>query len=504
MKKSDQLKTGAVLSYAAMVINIVAGLLYTPWMVEQIGQSQYGIYTLANSLITMFMVDFGLSSATSRYVSKYRAENREDEINDFLGIVYKLYLIIDAVIFVALAAVYLFIDVIYVKLTPDELASFKVVYVIVAMYSCINFPFVTLNGILNAYERFIPLKLADIIYRVAVVLFTVAALLMGMGLYALVTVNALAGILMIVYKLVVIGKTTPVSVNFAFKDRSLLKDIFGFSSWVTVDSLAQRLVFSIVPTILGVVSNSAEIAVFGIVVTIESYTYLLANAINGMFMPKISRLLAENNSGESIMPLMNKVGRYQFAVNGLLVSGFALVGRSFIQLWMGDAYINAYYGIILVLVPSMLYNSMQIGNTAVVVTKNVKYRAFVSMAVGGTNVLLSFFASYYYGMLGACAAIFAAYMLRVVLLFVMYKRVLRLDMMQFAKKCYLRMSVPLLSSLVCGVVLNLLLKDGGWLVLGVKAVVIGVLYAVFVFVFGLTSEEKQGIISKIKRKVGSV
>lgn len=79
MKKSNysQLKIGAIITYLSIAFNIIAGLIYTPWMVDQIGQSDYGIYTLANSLISLFLIDFGLSSATSRFVAKYRAENDE-------------------------------------------------------------------------------------------------------------------------------------------------------------------------------------------------------------------------------------------------------------------------------------------------------------------------------------------------------------------------------------------------------------------------------------------
>ena len=74
MNSSRQIKWGAVLSYISIAANIISGLLYTPWMVETIGESQYGLYTLANSVITLFLLDFGLSSATGRYLSKYNAE----------------------------------------------------------------------------------------------------------------------------------------------------------------------------------------------------------------------------------------------------------------------------------------------------------------------------------------------------------------------------------------------------------------------------------------------
>ena len=219
--KVSQIKLGAILSYVSIAINIIEGLLYTPWMVEKIGQGDYGLYTLANSLITLFLVDFGLSAATSRYISKYCAEGKQEKVNNFLGAVYKLYLIIDAVIFIALIVVYFLIDSIYVKLTPAEIEKFKVVYVIASLFAVINFPFVTLNGVLNAYEKFIQLKLADIIYRVLLVAITVVMLLLGYGLFALVAIHAAVGLVAVIYKLIVVARYTPVKVNWAYRERKL-------------------------------------------------------------------------------------------------------------------------------------------------------------------------------------------------------------------------------------------------------------------------------------------
>ena len=199
MNNKKQIGFGAIISYVAIIVNIVVGLIYTPWMVKQIGQSQYGLYTLANSLITLFLVDFGLSAAAARYVSNYHAEGKEEQVNNFLGVIYKFYIIVDLVIFIALTVLYFFIDKIYIKLTPEELKQFKVVYIIAASFNIVNLPFVTFNGILTAYEKFIQLKLADLIYRAIVVALTVTVLLLNWGLYALVAAHAVAGIIIIIY-----------------------------------------------------------------------------------------------------------------------------------------------------------------------------------------------------------------------------------------------------------------------------------------------------------------
>lgn len=502
MNNKKQIGIGAVISYISIIANIIVGLIYTPWMIKQIGQSQYGLYTLANSLITLFLVDFGLSSAAARYVSNYHAEGREDEVNNFLGVIYKFYVIVDFVIFVALTILFFFIDSIYVKLTPDELQQFKVVYIIAASFNIVNLPFVTFNGILTAYEKFIQLKVADLIYRVAVVGLTVTVLMLNWGLYALVAANALAGIIIIIYKYVIIKTTTQVRVNFRYKDKKLFSEIFSFSFWTTVLSLATRLIFNITPTILGIVADSFAIAVFGIVTTIEGYSYTITTAINGMFMPTISKIYAkEENVNEHLMPLMIKVGRFQFALNGLIVVGFALVGKSFITLWVGADYIDAYYGILLVIIPGIFFNSLQVANTAMTVMNKVKIQAIIGLICGVINIAISFIASKYYGVIGASASICIAYIVRFIMYIIVDQKIMKFDMKQFIIHCYLRMVPVVIITFGLGMLINFYIADKGWFMLAIKILIIICIYMLAAVMFGVTKSERKSVVSKIKLKL---
>ena len=66
----NQLKAGATISYLSLGINIITGLLYTPWMINSIGRTNFGLYTLAMSVISLFVFDFGLSAAVTRFIAK--------------------------------------------------------------------------------------------------------------------------------------------------------------------------------------------------------------------------------------------------------------------------------------------------------------------------------------------------------------------------------------------------------------------------------------------------
>lgn len=495
--KNNQIKLGAILSYVAIGVNILAGLLYTPWMIQQIGKSDYGLYTLANSLITLFLVDFGLSAATTKFVSDYIARDEQENANNFLGTVYKLYLLIDTIIFSVLLTIFFCIEHIYVNLTPGELEKFKIVYAIAALYSVINFPFVTLNGVLSAYEKFIQLKMAEILQRILTILFTVIALCFGWGLYALVSVNAIVGIIIICYKYLLIKKFTPTRANFSFKNNALYKAVFAFSSWSTLATVSQLLIFNITPTILGIVANTTDIAIFGVVITIESYSYMVTAAIKGMFMPRISRIYAKDDTGD-IMPLMIRVGKFQLVLNGIIVAGFITIGKSFIQLWMGTEFYEAYAGILLVIIPGLFFNSLQIANTAMLVKNKVKEQALITLTIGIINVMLSFPLSRKYGVMGACLSIFFAYVVRAVLYHIVHYKVMRIDIWNFIKKCYFKVFPALGATLIFGYLLNWFVKDGGWYVLGFKALLICVFYVIVTFLFAFDLEERQKALKSLR------
>ena len=453
----SQIKMGALLSYLAIAFNMIAGLIYTPWMISQIGQSHYGLYTLANSVITMLVMDFGIGAAVSRFISKYNAEGDLEATNRFLGVVYKLYLAIAMIVFAALVVLYFFIDGLYANLSADEMEIFKVLYVIVGLFSVISFPFVNLNGILIAHERFVELKLADVFHKVFIVVAMVLCLLMGQGVYALVLVNAIAGLLTIVLKLWVIKRKTPIKIRFKYRDKGLLKEIFSFSAWTTVGSLAQRMIFNITPSIIAAVSitGTLGVAVFGVATTIEGYVFIFSTAINGMFMPRIAKIVHDGKKQEQLVPLMNKVGRLQCMIIGLLVVGFIALGESFVtDIWNKPDYSESYICAVLLILPSFLYQPMEVANTTMIVENKVKQQAVVLLIMGGLNVALSLVLSKYYGALGAAVSIFIAYMVRTVLMTVLYQKTLHLDMWSFFKETFMKLVPQLILTLAVGMVFS--------------------------------------------------
>mgnify|MGYP000843800477 FL=1 len=281
----------------------------------------------------------------------------------------------------------------------------------------------------------------------------VIALHFGCGVYALVTVNAVAGLIIILFKLIIVNRGTDIKINWKYFDKDSLKDIFGFSVWTTVSSIAQRLIFNITPSIITAVSvtGSVGVAVFGLATTVEGYVYTFSTAINGMFMPRISRIISDGKREEELMPLMIRIGRIQIMIVGLLTVGFISLGKSFIiDIWNKPDFAQSYICAVLLIIPSLFFLPLQIGNTTLIVENKVRLEAMVLLATGAVNIVLSLVLSKYYAAVGASVSIFIAYMLRNVLICRIFIKHLKLDMAEFFKKSYLKLLPYLAITMVIG------------------------------------------------------
>lgn len=494
----NQIKLGALISYIALFLNIVIGLLYTPWMINTIGKADYGLYTLAMSVISLFVFDFGLGSAITRFVSKFLAEKRQDKVDSLLGLVFKLYLIGDIIILVSLIIVYFFLPNIYQGLTAEEMERFKVVFIIASLFCVISFPFIPLNGIIISYEKFIQLKSCDLIHKLIVVILMTGCLLMGGRLFALVTVNSIAGIIIIIMKLAILGKTRIKAIQWQYWDKVTLKSVLSFSIWVTVIQLAQRCIFNIAPSILAAFATSSAITILGIAICLEGYTFSFANAINGMFLPRVSRMVA-NHDNEEILNLMIRIGRVQIYIIGLMCVGFICVGHEFIQVWLGGGYEEVYVCALLIILPSFLQLPQEIGNTTIVAEGKVKLQAYAFIFMAILNLAMAYPLTKHLGVVGLCLSIMISYLARTILMDMIFYRVLHINVFKFFKESYIRILPSLLLAIVLSLAFNHYCTYWGWKGFLIKSLVCVLLYSFSIWFFTMNRDEKEILASPFKK-----
>lgn len=491
---------GALLGYLTIFVNIITGLLYTPWMIKQIGISDYGLYTLINSFISYFLIDFGLGTAVSRYVSKYREEGVQSKIDEVLSVIVKVFAIIDFFIFIFLFVCYFYISEIFTSLTPDEIEKLKVIYCIAGLFSLLTFPFSYLNGVLIAYEKFVVLKFCEFAQRIVIVLLVVLCLLNGYGLNALVLVNSGVGFLIALYKLFYLKNSEIISIKLKYFNANLLARLFKFSSWVFIIGVASRFMYNIIPTLLGRYCNTREVAIFSIAMMIEGYVYSFASAINGLFLPRVMRITVHGRSSDELTRLMIKVGRIQLIIVGAIISGFIVSGKEFINLWLGPDFMNSYWVTLCLILPGLVSLIEEIGNTALVAINELKYRALFFIAASAISIIGGYLLIPKLGALGAGISVnIALIFCHIIAMNVLYRCKLHIDVMAFFTSTIICFIPVLVLCITCIYFFKSFTNLTGWIGLITTVGLYGILYIIFMWLVYLNKDEKFMLVNMLRK-----
>ena len=103
-----EIKIASILSYIYMALQILVSILTTPFIISQIGDSQYGVYKIMGSFVSyMTLLNFGFGSSAVRYLAEYRIKKEKKKEKEFLSFIYMANIVISFVI--AVIGVFFFI-----------------------------------------------------------------------------------------------------------------------------------------------------------------------------------------------------------------------------------------------------------------------------------------------------------------------------------------------------------------------------------------------------------
>lgn len=490
MTGNSEIRYGAILSYVNVALLFLIGLLYTPWLVDSIGADDYGLYTLAISVINFFLLDFGISTAISRYLAKYISEGRIDRANSFLGTTYVVYCLITAIMLIILIMVYANMKCIYAGLSESQLATLKSLYVVVAFYSVVSMPFLSQNSVLLANNSLVALKACSLVQKLFVTLMTIVGVALGYGVFAIVFITAVGNLLFIVVKIIMIRKISKIRVNIRNANKEDAKDLVLFTSWVSMGQICERCNWMLMPSVLGVVSNSFEIAIFGLINQIQGYVWNIADALGSLFLPKVTKLLMRDSSGKELTQLMIKFGRIQVMIVGGIVVGFILVGKQFIDLWMGNEYSGLWVGSLSVISIYALSVPMQIASTAMTVSNHVNLQAKAKMIAAISTVTLGFILAQAYGAVGASLAIAVGSLISLIVNCFFYRSKLKVKLKEYFKQVYLPWTPVASVSFVFSYIVISAVSFTGWMGLLFKGGIFLLLYCLSCRLFVMNDYEK--------------
>lgn len=495
--KKDEIKVGAVLSYITIAFSNVVGIIYTPIMLRMLGQAEYGIYSLVGSIISyMSIVDLGFGNATIRYIAKYRAVGDKEKEYSVNG----MFIIINTI----LAAIVLFIGYVLFKnlhiifgnsLSSTEINKVKIMVFILSFNLAISFPFGVFSSIITAHERFIFPKVIGIIRTILNPIVILSVLYLGFKSIGMVIANTIINILFIWINVFYCFMILKIKVRFKNFDIDILREIMNYSFYIFIAIIVDKIYWSTDQFILGIVSGSTAIAIYSIGSQINMYYMQFSTSISGMFLPRITSMVVNKANDDELTNIFIKVGRIQYIILSLILSGFILFGREFVYIWAGEGYIQSYYIALILITPFTIPLIQNIG-LSILQAKNMhKFRSKVYFWIAIGNLIISVPLAKQLGGIGSAIGTAIAMIIgNIIIINIYYYKKVNLDIIRFWKEIF-RITIPILFIIVIGISLNIIFKKFGILNLIIKILIYSISYSLIMYNFAMNEYEKN-ILSK--------
>ena len=504
-KMISERKAGVLISYAGQAVKIMVGLFYTPVMLRLLGQSEYGLYQLVYSVVSyLSLLSLGFGSSYMRFYSRFKARKDEEAVAKLNGMFLLIFTALSIICIICGITMIGNIEEIFGNgLTDSEYNTARILMGLLVINLALTFPNSIFNCAITAHEKFLFQKSLILLQNLLSPFLALPLLVMGYGSVGMVSVTTFLTLAMLLFNVFFCVKKLKICFIFHGLDISLLKEMWVFTFFIFINQIIDQINWSVDKFLLGRYAGTTAVAVYGVGGQINSMYLEFSSSISNVFVPKVNKIVAETDNNTTLTKLFTKVGRIQFILLSLIITGFIFFGRSFIILWAGDEYQFAYIVTLFLCVPVTVPLIQNLG-IEIQRAKNMhKARSIVYLFIAIANVFISIPLIKLFGpagaALGTAISLFAG---NIIFMNWYYHARIGMNMFYFWKE--IAKFIPaLIAPCVVGIIIMKFANITGLVKLGVFVIIYTIVYGLSMYFLGMNEEEKQlvmGPIRKILRK----
>lgn len=497
----NQLKAGAVLSYIGIALNNIVGLVYTPFMLRMLGQNEFGLYSLVSSVVAYLTVlDLGFANAIVRYTAKFRAEGKQKEQYEMFGMFFLLYCGIGIIAFLIGLGLYFNVDTLFdVTMTDEDLSKIRVMMLLMVFNVAFTFPMSIWGAIITAYENFVFQKVVNIARILLNPLVMILLLYMGYKAIAMVVVITIFNIASLCINAWYCKYKIGIKVKFARFKLDFFREVAVYSFWIFLNAIMDRIYWSTGQFVLGVFAGATAVAVYAIAIQLQHIYLSFSTAISGLFLPKVTKMVTQEDDEKAISDLFIRTGRIQYIIMAFILTGFILFGKSFIVLWAGAGYEDAYAIALFFFIPLTVPLIQNLGITILQARNQMKFRSVLYVIIAFCSLGISIPLSKLYGGIGCAIGTSVALVAgQIIAMNIYYYKKIHIDIPQFWKSIAKMSISPLCLGLIGWWILqNIAIHQV--LPLIISIVIFSVVYITLFWFTGMNSYERSLFASPLRK-----
>lgn len=492
----NQKKYGALISYLNIVLGMISNFALVPMMIAVLSDDAYSIYKVMQSFAgPLIMLNLGTSTIAARAVVRCRNSRNREEKENTLALALLISCTMALLVLAAGAVMRGAIPALYGRTFDGPmLETAKRIFTLFALSMAVRIVNDTFKGCVLGNEQFICYYGETAVQNL--LRFAMIFLLLKNGA----DVVMIAGVdLVLCLGLLVFNMGfAMIRLGERFRLRRIdsreLKEIASFSAAILLQVIVNQ------------VNNNLDVVILGAIVMdkriITAYSsalavYTIYNSVNSVFVnlyfPKAARLVAQERSGEELTDFVIGPSRIQAVIALGILTGFALFGRDFVGVWIGERYRETYSVALLLMVPATIPLVQNICQSILDAQLRRMFSSMVQVLMALINVAVSLVLIRFLGFWGAALGTVVSLVLgHVVIMNVYYHRVLGLHVVRMFREIFRGILPAGIVSGLCCLPLCFLPGDGLGLFLGECGVFLTV-YAASLWRLGLNPGEKAAL-----------
>lgn len=500
--KIDSIKKGAVFSYILIIINTLYGVVFVPFLIFILGEQEYGIYKIIGSLIgSITIFDLGIGSTILRYVAKFRAENKKNSINNFVAMGFIQAGILSLIMVIFCFGIYFNFNNIYDKtLTNLEIEKAKLLIIFFMVLLVINTFEKVVLGVINGCGKFVItslLKILSILLKMTSCYFLLK--IYPNSMYILV-IEILITLMIVIAQMIYIYKKLELNIKFEYWDNELFKQSFVYTLLTFIQSIAVQFNGNLDNMVIGMYIGAVAVTVYSVGLQLYNMYEHFAMAFSDLMLPRISKQIAEGASNRELEDTVIQIGRLEFIALGGALSGYLIIGKEFITLWLGDTFTIAWKIGLILMIPTTVPLIQNVCLSILRAKNKMKFRTLMISGMSIFNLILTVFGVPKYGIIAACIGTSVSIIVaNIIMMNVYYIKIIHLDIFRIFKNILSRIWICCIGGIILLKIANNFLY-GSWSKWLLKVVIFCLFYGVTLFLYGFNTQEKKSINFILKQR----
>lgn len=377
-------------SWFSLGINILVGIFLSPFILHRLGDAAFGIWVLVFSLTGYYGIfDFGIRSSVIRYVSKYTATGDIEEVSGLINTALFSYSCVGVLTLLTTAVGCIYIDrLFHIPLAFHTTARWLLF--VVGTSVALGFPLGVFGGMLEGLQKFYILNWTNIafssILRTVLIVFFLNR---GYGLLTVALITVGSPFVTSLIRAAVALRSLPIHFSWKYINRDASRHMANYSGVTFMILIAWRLRFKTDAVVIGTLLSSAAITYFYAGSRLVDYAGDVVSSLAQIFVPMSSQSDAAGDR-EKLRKIFVAGNRACALVILPITATFIILGRSIIEVWVGQRYVAQGYPVLLALIiPYTLMTSQGASSRILFGMSKHGKLAVVTMIEGIANLVLS-------------------------------------------------------------------------------------------------------------------